>query len=322
MISGCPPVTLSSVGTHCNHRVHAQFVRPVGHAVCRRHLRLRHSSKTVSPVAAVNKDEGQLTVQSPVAALKRLQSRLRGAENGAKSRRPLSQLMCVCVLCLVFRQCKLQPQSAFTWCTVGAVDHVPAEEAAAPDYKVVVALCAAVSLICSIDRASISVAIVPMAEQYGWSDSVKGAISSSFFLGYTITNLIGTTISLQCKHLSSCPMPHRAALCANLPAATYTKHLTLQSQTHATSCLPQCTSYEGCLMQAGMWPQSTLLRWYWEGAWCYGPCSQSSPQQQPTWASCWCPSCSPGASWELAKEWLFLPSRTCFPSTFSNTHFV
>lgn len=47
------------------------------------------------------------------------------------------------------------------------------------------------SLICSIDRASISVAIVPMAEQYGWSDSAKGAISSSFFAGYTITNLIG-----------------------------------------------------------------------------------------------------------------------------------
>ncbi|KAL3143287.1 hypothetical protein ABBQ38_002129 [Trebouxia sp. C0009 RCD-2024] len=154
MISGCPPVTLSSVGIHCSHRVHAQLVRPHGHGVCGRHLRLRHSSKTVSPVAAVNKDEGQLTVQSPVAALKRLQSRLRGGENGA-------------------------------------AEHAPAEEAAAPDYKVVVALCAAVSLICSIDRASISVAIVPMAEQYGWSDSVKGAISSSFFLGYTITNLIG-----------------------------------------------------------------------------------------------------------------------------------
>ena len=30
-----------------------------------------------------------------------------------------------------------------------------------------------------------------MAEQYGWSDSVKGAISSSFFAGYTITNLVG-----------------------------------------------------------------------------------------------------------------------------------
>jgi len=69
-----------------------------------------------------------------------------------------------------------------------------------PDWRLVVGLCAAVSLICSIDRASISVAIVPMAEQYGWSDSAKGAISSSFFAGYTITNLIGMSTSSQHMH--------------------------------------------------------------------------------------------------------------------------
>lgn len=81
---------------------------------------------------------------------------------------------------------------AYSWCPAEPLEHTPSEEDSGPDYKVVVALCAAVSLICSIDRASISVAIVPMAEQYGWSDSAKGAISSSFFLGYTVTNLIGT----------------------------------------------------------------------------------------------------------------------------------
>ena len=78
--------------------------------------------------------------------------------------------------------------------------NIPSEEASVPDYKVVVGLCAAVSLICSIDRASISVAIVPMAEQYGWSDSVKGAISSSFFIGYTFTNLIGRYNPLSIIH--------------------------------------------------------------------------------------------------------------------------
>ena len=75
-------------------------------------------------------------------------------------------------------------------CCAGTSSHGASQEDVL-DYKVVVGLCAAVSLICSIDRASISVAIVPMAEQFGWSDSVKGAISSSFFIGYTITNLIG-----------------------------------------------------------------------------------------------------------------------------------
>lgn len=39
----------------------------------------------------------------------------------------------------------------------------PTGDSEYPDYKVVVGLCALVSLICSIDRASISVAIVPMS---------------------------------------------------------------------------------------------------------------------------------------------------------------
>ena len=85
MISGCPPVSLRSIGSHCTHRVQAQLLRPVSHAVHPRHLRLRHSSKAVKPVAAVNKDEGQLTVQSPVAALKRLQTRFRGGDNGGEN---------------------------------------------------------------------------------------------------------------------------------------------------------------------------------------------------------------------------------------------
>lgn len=59
------------------------------------------------------------------------------------------------------------------------------------DYKLIVGLCALVSLICSIDRASISVAIVPMAKEFDWTDSAKGAISSAFFVGYTVTNLVG-----------------------------------------------------------------------------------------------------------------------------------
>ena len=188
------------------------------------------------------------------------------------------------------------------WCIVGTVEHTPAEEPAAPDYKVVVALCAAVSLICSIDRASISVAIVPMAEQYGWSDSVKGAISSSFFLGYTITNLIGIIVDSLSEHFSLLSISHCSTCkpgCSNLHEA----HETLQEAIHpASSFSISISPMEVSLMQAGMWLQSTLPRWYWVGEWSYGPFSQSSPPQQRTWVSCWCPCYFPEASWELAKE--------------------
>jgi len=56
-----------------------------------------------------------------------------------------------------------------------------------------VLLCALVALICAVDRAAMSVAILPMTEEFGWSDATKGAISSAFFLGYTVTNPIAGT---------------------------------------------------------------------------------------------------------------------------------
>ena len=38
--------------------------------------------------------------------------------------------------------------------------------------------------ICLIDRIAISIAIIPMAEDNGWSATVQGAVMSAFFLGY------------------------------------------------------------------------------------------------------------------------------------------
>ena len=38
--------------------------------------------------------------------------------------------------------------------------------------------------ICMIDRIAISIAIIPMAEDSGWSPTVQGAVMSAFFLGY------------------------------------------------------------------------------------------------------------------------------------------
>lgn len=55
----------------------------------------------------------------------------------------------------------------------------------------VVMLCFLATFICYIDRVNISVAIIPMAEQFGWSDSQRGIVLSSFFIGYIVTQVLG-----------------------------------------------------------------------------------------------------------------------------------
>jgi ACS family sodium-dependent inorganic phosphate cotransporter len=55
----------------------------------------------------------------------------------------------------------------------------------------VVLLCFFATFICYIDRVNISVAIIPMAEQFGWSDTQRGFVLSSFFVGYLVTQVVG-----------------------------------------------------------------------------------------------------------------------------------
>ena len=45
--------------------------------------------------------------------------------------------------------------------------------------------------ICYIDRVNISVAIIPMQEQFGWSESQVGLLLGSFYFGYMITMILG-----------------------------------------------------------------------------------------------------------------------------------
>ncbi len=45
--------------------------------------------------------------------------------------------------------------------------------------------------ICYIDRVNISVAIIPMQDQFGWSESQVGLILGSFYFGYMITMILG-----------------------------------------------------------------------------------------------------------------------------------
>ncbi len=50
----------------------------------------------------------------------------------------------------------------------------------------IVFLCFCAAFICYIDRVNISVAIIPMQDAFGWSDTTKGFVLSSFFIGYMV----------------------------------------------------------------------------------------------------------------------------------------
>lgn len=52
-----------------------------------------------------------------------------------------------------------------------------------------IALCFCASFICYIDRVSISVAVLAMQETFGWSQTIKGVVLSSFFVGYLLLQI-------------------------------------------------------------------------------------------------------------------------------------
>lgn len=50
----------------------------------------------------------------------------------------------------------------------------------------IVALCTCAVFVCYIDRVNISVAVIAMQEAFGWSETTKGWVLSSFFVGYML----------------------------------------------------------------------------------------------------------------------------------------
>jgi ACS family sodium-dependent inorganic phosphate cotransporter len=52
-------------------------------------------------------------------------------------------------------------------------------------------LCFLAAFICYIDRVNISVAALAMQDQFGWSDTTKGLVLSSFFIGYLAFQIPG-----------------------------------------------------------------------------------------------------------------------------------
>ena len=49
--------------------------------------------------------------------------------------------------------------------------------------------------ICYIDRVNISIAIIPIAKELGWNYERIGLVSSSFFIGYIVTQILGGYLS-------------------------------------------------------------------------------------------------------------------------------
>ena len=55
----------------------------------------------------------------------------------------------------------------------------------------VIFMCFAATFVCYIDRVNISVAIIPMAKDFGWSVETQGYVLSSFYIGYLMMQIGG-----------------------------------------------------------------------------------------------------------------------------------
>ncbi|KAH7864415.1 hypothetical protein Vadar_029368 [Vaccinium darrowii] len=60
-----------------------------------------------------------------------------------------------------------------------------------PKRWVIVLLCFAAFLLCNMDRVNMSIAILPMAQEFNWNSATVGLIQSSFFWGYLLTQIVG-----------------------------------------------------------------------------------------------------------------------------------
>lgn len=64
-----------------------------------------------------------------------------------------------------------------------------------------IVLCTAGATISYVDRTNIGIAIIPMAKEFHWSSSQQGLVLGAFFLGYTLTQILGGWLA-DSAHLS------------------------------------------------------------------------------------------------------------------------
>lgn len=73
----------------------------------------------------------------------------------------------------------------------GFVDSLMEKWKALPEHHRLVAASSVAFVICNMDKVNMSVAIIPMAQEFGWKASMSGLVQSSFFWGYLLCQLPG-----------------------------------------------------------------------------------------------------------------------------------
>jgi ACS family sodium-dependent inorganic phosphate cotransporter len=71
----------------------------------------------------------------------------------------------------------------------------PAPQSRWPQRYTVVALFGLATVLCYVDRVSISVAIIPLARDLGYDSARQGIVLSAFFWGYLLTQLLGGVVA-------------------------------------------------------------------------------------------------------------------------------
>mmetsp|Transcript_50811 Transcript_50811/g.94649 ORF Transcript_50811/g.94649 Transcript_50811/m.94649 type:complete len:457 (+) Transcript_50811:40-1410(+) len=117
------------------------------------------------------------------------------------------------------RTCARQVHSSVSASSVSSVDDDP--PFGMSQQTSVVVGCAFSLLLCNMCRVCMSIAIMPMSEQFGWSSSVQGLVQSSFLWGYAATQILGGTMAdkLGGKRVMTIGIMVFASACAILPVA-------------------------------------------------------------------------------------------------------
>lgn len=124
-----------------------------------------------------------------------------------------------------------------------------------PERFKVVALLACVMCLCNADRVVMSVAIVPLAAQKGWTSSFLGVVQSSFLWGYIFSSVIGG--ALVDRYGGKRVMAWGVAMWS---LATF---LTPWAANHSTTSLLAVRAFFGLAEGVALPSMSTLLsRWF------------------------------------------------------------
>lgn len=60
-----------------------------------------------------------------------------------------------------------------------------------PQRFTIVLLCFVAFMLCNMDRVNMSIAVLPMQQEFGWNSQTLGIVQSSFFWGYLLTQIVG-----------------------------------------------------------------------------------------------------------------------------------